>query len=351
MAGIRHGSATKAGARARSAGTRRGPHRGLPIACWRCPPRSAKEVASDASGCRWPASARIIDELEQLGLLARQASQSDRVVASPPAIALKPLLLERERGLTRAHEALLDLSELYRESAEQRNAADVVDVILGVGCRAPAHRRSCRRPRRARCACSCSATSRSSTADENVEEDRALARGVRYRVIVESGVLERPGFLDGGARGGAGRRGGPGAADAADAAVHRRRLDGAAADALARRGAFGGRPARAIPSGLLDLVMAIFEEYWSSATDFLSDDAASDGHRRASTGDLLKLLLLGLTDATVAAQLRHLGAHRAAADRRADGEGRRHDPHPARRRGRAPRLGLAPGQRLMPKRK
>ena len=84
------------------------------------PAATAKEVAADLG---MPASRvrRIIEELEQLGLLARQASHSDRLVASPPAIALKPLLLDRERGLTRANEALHELSELYRKSAEHRN--------------------------------------------------------------------------------------------------------------------------------------------------------------------------------------------------------------------------------------
>ena len=57
------------------------------------------------------------------------------------------------------------------------------------------------------------------------------------------------------------------------------------------------------PGGLLDLVMAIFEVYWSNATDFLSNDAASEIIDELD-GDLIKLLLLGLTDATVATQLR-----------------------------------------------
>ena len=94
------------------------------------PSADAEQVARQASlGVR---DARgILDDLEALGLIARQASAPDRVVASPPSVALRPMLLERERRLTEAHEALVHLSDLYREGAAQRTAPDVVDVVLG----------------------------------------------------------------------------------------------------------------------------------------------------------------------------------------------------------------------------
>ena len=94
------------------------------------PSADAEQVARQASlGVR---DARgILDDLEALGLIARQASAPDRVVASPPSVALRPILLERERRLTEAHETLVHLSDLYREGAAQRSAPDVVDVVLG----------------------------------------------------------------------------------------------------------------------------------------------------------------------------------------------------------------------------
>ena len=55
------------------------------------------------------------------------------------------------------------------------------------------------------------------------------------------------------------------------------------------------------PSGLLDLVVSIFEEYWRAATEFLPVAAAhvaEDVDR-----DLLHLLLMGVTDAAAAGQL------------------------------------------------
>jgi sugar-specific transcriptional regulator TrmB len=272
-------------------------------AVYRCvlgvPAASAKEVAS-AVGMPVARVRAIIDELEMLGLLARQASPSGRVVASPPAIALKPLLLERERSLTRAHEALMDLSELYRQSAEQRNAADVVDVILGVEA---VRQRVAQLQAAAKTEVRVLVLSDIAflTSEENLEEDRAVARGVRYRIIVESGVLERPGFLTA-------------AREAVHSGEHVRVLptlptrlfiadDEMALLPMRSRGE--GRSAGALlvnPGGLLDLITAIFEEYWSSATDFLSDGDPRDGLEVVDR-DLLKLLLLGLTDAAVGSQL------------------------------------------------
>ena len=59
----------------------------------------------------------IVAELERLGLIARQAAAPDRVVASPPSLALQPMLLDRERRLTQAHEArVIELSSVSVKS-------------------------------------------------------------------------------------------------------------------------------------------------------------------------------------------------------------------------------------------
>ena len=137
--------------------------------------------------------------------------------------------------------------------------------------------------------------------EEDLEEDRALARGVRYRVIVESGVLERPGWL-------------AAAREMTQIGEEIRVLPALptrmliADDQMAlvpmRSQGDDDRGSGALlvhPSGLLDLVSAIFEEYWTSATTFLpiaEAPSAADVDR-----DLLRLLLLGVTDAAAAAQL------------------------------------------------
>ena len=56
------------------------------------------------------------------------------------------------------------------------------------------------------------------------------------------------------------------------------------------------------PSGLLDLVAAMFEEFWAASTEFISTGELPGSHD-AVDRDLLKLLLLGLTDAAAGAQL------------------------------------------------
>ncbi len=298
------------------------------------PAASAKEAAS-AVGMPVARVRAIIDDLERLGLLARQASQADRVVASPPAIALKPLLLERERGLTRAHEALLEFTELYREAAEQRNAADVVDVIMGTDAvrqRIGQLQAAANREVRVLVLSDIAVLSGA----ENVEEDRALERGVRYRVVVESGVLERPGFLD--VARGVGALGEeirvlpklPTRMFVAD--------DAMALLPMRSHGEHSSAGALLVhPSGLLDLVIAIFEEYWEAATRLLPmrrriarrhrsrpAEAPSPGaHRRHGGGAAA-----------------HLAAHRATADLRDDGEGGGDDPHPARCGGRPARVGV-----------
>jgi len=271
-------------------------------AVYRCvlqrPSATAVEIAA-ALGVSLPSVRRMVAELESLGLLARQASSSDRFVASPPSMALRPLLLERERGLTRAHEALVELSDLYRRSAEQRSAADVVDVVIGD---------DAVRQRVAQLQAASTEQVRVLvlhqiallSGEENIEEDRALARGVRYRVVVESAVLERPGFL-------------AAAREMAQIGEEIRVLptlptrmfiadDQMALVPMHSQGEDRGFGALLIhPSGLLDLVISIFEEYWRTATEFLpfaATPTTEDVDR-----DVLRLLLLGVTDTAAAAQL------------------------------------------------
>ncbi|GAA5199324.1 transcriptional regulator TrmB [Microbacterium jejuense] len=262
-------------------------------------PSSSVAVAAADTGLSRTRVRAIVAELEGLGLLARHASDAERLVASPPAMALRPLLLERERGLTRAHEALVELSEVYRASAEQRSAADVIDVVVGddaVRQRLAQLQAAATREVRVLMLSDVALM----TAEENIEEERALLRGVRYRVIVESGVLERPGFLElarEGAQVGEEVRVLPALPTRMFLADDRMAL-------LPMHSQEDGRGFGALlihPSGLLDLVMAIFEEYWSAATQFL---APAEGDPRADADrELLKLLLLGLTDAAAAAQL------------------------------------------------
>ena len=271
-------------------------------AVYRCvlqqPSASPAEIGSMMS-MSLPRVRSIVAELEGLGLLARQATSSDRFVASPPSISIRPLLLERERGLSRAHQALVELSDLYRRSAQQRSVADVVDVVLGD---------DAVRQRVAQLQAASVSQVRVLvlhevalvSGEENIEEDRALARGVRYRVIVESAVLERPGFLTA-------------AREMAQIGEEIRVLpslptrmfiadDQMALVPMRSQGEDQGGALLIHPSGLLDLVTSIFEEYWRAATAFLPVAAPLTAEEEIDR-DLLRLLLLGVTDAAAASQL------------------------------------------------
>jgi sugar-specific transcriptional regulator TrmB len=262
------------------------------------PSASTADIAS-ALSMSLPRTGPVVAELERLGLLARQASSSDRFVASPPSISLRPLLLERERGLTRAHQALVELSDLYRHSVERRSVADVVDVVIGddaVRQRIAQLQAASIEQVRVLVLNEIALVS----GEENIEEDRALARGVRYRVIVESAVLERPGFLSA-------------AREMATIGEEVRVLptvptrmfiadDQMALVPMHSQDEDRGFGALLIhPSGLLDLVTSIFEEYWNAATAFLPIAAVPTDEQ--VDRDLLHLLLLGVTDAAAATQL------------------------------------------------
>ena len=274
-------------------------HTSVYRAILKAPSASIDEVAG-AVGLATSRVRQIVDELERLGLLARQASATERFVASPPSLALRPMLLERERRLTEAHEALVALSDIYRQGAAQREAPDVVDVVLGAGAV---------RQRFAQLQASATELVRVFMlsdvafldATENEEEDRALARGVQYRVVVEKKVLEWPGFID------AARSSAPHGEEVRVLPALPTRLiiadDRAALIPIRSRGEERASGALLLhPSGLLDLVMAIFEEFWAVSTGFLSEDELPGAHD-AIDRDLLRLLLLGLTDAAAGAQL------------------------------------------------
>lgn len=242
----------------------------------------------------------VVDFLEQLGLLARQASAPDRVVASPPSLALRPMLLQRERKLTEAHEMLAELSELYREGAVRREVPDVIDVVLGP--EAVVQRLG---------QLQASAVRRVDVfvlrevalvdGSENIEEDRALARGVAYRVVVEAGVVERPGFLE------QARSVMPLGEEIRVLPTLPTRLFIADGElALLPMWSHGDQKVSGAllvhPSGLLDLVNAMFESSWRSATRLVETGALA-AEDEAVDHELVRLVMLGLTDAAAGAQL------------------------------------------------
>lgn len=265
----------------------------------RSPSVSAAEIARDAGLSRGRAG-EVLAVLEDRGLLARQASAADRLVASPPALALRHLVAEQERRLSEARATMIELTDLYRTGATLREVPEVVETVIG----ADAVRQRVGQLQAAAVARVRAFVLRDVailSADDNVEEERALARGVRYQVLVEREVLERPGFV---------KTAQTDALQGEEIRVlpslpTRVLIIDEEVALLPMRTAGEHRASGALmvhPSGLLDLIIAIFDEFWGSATGFLSD-LAMPGEHDAVDRDLLKLLLLGLTDAAVGVQL------------------------------------------------
>jgi sugar-specific transcriptional regulator TrmB/DNA-binding CsgD family transcriptional regulator len=250
--------------------------------------------------------AAVLAALEDKGLVARAASGRDRYVASPPAVALGALLVRRQEELHRAQVEMAELVTVYR-SAGSRDVADVVDVVHGVeaiGQRFAQLQRGARE--QVQTLVSAEVAVVSAEANQGVER-AALARGVRYQVVLERGAFERPGFYA--------------AAEEALASGVELRVAGAVPLrllAVDREVALipltsteAGEPVRDAllvhQSGLLDGMLALFDSVWQGSPQLLANgegiaetdaDALDPIDRK-----LLSLLLAGLTDQSIGLQL------------------------------------------------
>jgi len=249
---------------------------------------------------------RALASLESKGLVARASSDQDRYVASPPAVALGALLVQRQEELKRAQVEMAELAGLYRGAAARRGMADVVDVVHGTD--AIAHRfAQLQHSARARVQSLSRADAAVVTREDNDEAERAaVARGVRYDVVLERSIFDQPG-----------------AYAAAEAAltmgteirvvpsVPLRMLVVDRELALIPLAPEAREPVRDAllvhPSGLLDALLAVFDFVWQSAPALVSspDGLTETSPDRLDAVDtkVLSLLLAGLTDASIGAQL------------------------------------------------
>jgi sugar-specific transcriptional regulator TrmB/DNA-binding CsgD family transcriptional regulator len=251
--------------------------------------------------------AAVLTALEDKGLVARATSGQERYVASPPAVALGALLVQRQEELHRAQVAMAELVTVYRSAGSRRDVADVVDVVRGVeaiGQRFAQLQRTARHQVQTLVSADVAVVS----AEANQEVERAaLARGVRYQVVLERGAFERPGFY--------------GAAEEALASGVELRV----AIAVPLRLLVVDRELALIPlvstdadepvrdallvhrSGLLDGLLALFDAVWQGSPQLV---ATAEGIAAADADaldpidrKLLSLLLAGLTDQSIGLQL------------------------------------------------
>lgn len=261
-------------------------------------------------GCEPGDALDVLRTLESHGLATRQSADDSRFQAAPPEIALGALLARRKDEIRAAQEELIELEGEFRRSSALRPATDVVDVVHGA---------DAVKQRIIQLQLGARETVESFTkppvfvmaANENTAEDQAVARGVRYRVVVDRV------FLDSGAL----------RADDVAAAIENGEdvrfservpiklfiIDHRLAFVPIQRVVDADDPDLAPdlvgaliihPSGLLDALIALFEGVWRDATPFARpDEQAAGSDLDDQDFRILGLMLVGLTDQSVANQL------------------------------------------------
>ena len=244
--------------------------------------------------------------LEDKGLVARSTSQPGHYVASPPALAMGSLIVQREREIQRAQHELEGLAAQYRATAADRAGIDTVDVVRGPRAVADRFAQIQRGASTEVLALVKSSVALVSAEDNTDEEDAALHRGVTYRVVHERAAFAKPGFLD--------------------AVAHGLSLGELVrtTDSLPVRLVIADRSLALLPltttatdsgagallvheSGLLDALLYLFDLVWASANEVLPTasgvtELAADRIDEVDAR-ILTLLLGGLTDQAIGGQL------------------------------------------------
>lgn len=246
--------------------------------------------------------------------------------AAPPDVMLGPLLVQGQAELEQARAAVSQLADEYRGGVRRRDSARLVDVVTGA--EAIRHQLlSLQRGAREEMLWFCRKAPIAMSSPENVEESRALARGVRYQAVFETALLEEPGEL-------------AGVVDSIRAGLVGRSIATlpvrlAIADRsialcpLVTDDATGEPTAALVMQGsLLDALIALFESYWERAIPLRIDGSGADVPLTTDERQLLSLLLAGVGDKSIATQLRisQRTLQRRLQDlmRRADAQSRMH---------------------------
>lgn len=269
------------------------------------PSANLEELAEAADLDAYAVSA-VLSALEGKGLVARASAGQDRYVASPPAVALGALLVQRQDELRRAQVEMTELAGLYRGSVARRDVADVVDVVHGT--EAIAQRFAQLQYSAKKCIQALQKPQAAVVTREDADEAEraAIERGVRHDIVLERSVFDTPGIyesIDSGLEIGIELRVVPTVplrafiVDREIALIPLMNSEHKTVqDALLLH-----------PSGLLDAIIALFDLIWTSAPKLVATpegtvETAADRLEPLDT-KVLSLLLAGLTDASIGAQL------------------------------------------------
>ncbi|MET0135949.1 MAG: helix-turn-helix domain-containing protein [Kibdelosporangium sp.] len=276
------------------------------MALLRLPAASAAELAEQLGEPTAQASV-LLAALENLGMASPVPGAPGRYRATPPDLALRPLVNSRELELREIRARIARLTDEYRSRPSARGATEFVEMVHGaksIAQRVDQLQRNARKEVRGLVKPPVVAVS---AADNDAEYD-VLAEGVRFRVIYDRELLMLPGdpymVTEATSKGEEARI-------AVDLPLKLAIADDDLALVPMADPQPGGEPSAVLvhPSGLLEALVALFETLWASSTPILvgangelDEDRAGD---EPTAGDmrLLSLLLAGLTDQSIAAQL------------------------------------------------
>ncbi|WP_328941795.1 LuxR C-terminal-related transcriptional regulator [Streptomyces sp. NBC_00250] len=253
-------------------------------------------------GCDARQVVRVLSRLEGRGLVGRSLGDATRFVASPPAAALRALLIQRQNELNLAELELDSLDETYRAANRGRGAAEVVDVVHGD----EAVRERVGRVQLGARKEIMNLVKAPFFSSGNMTDDAIIERGVRYRVVLERGMLD-------------------GGVPSFDEIIQARTAgeEVRIADTVPLKLFIVDRELAIVPllgsanaakagallvheSSLLDALIALFEAEWAKATQFVTTAGALRSAPAIDdlSAQILSLLLTGLTDQAIATQLR-----------------------------------------------
>ncbi|WP_327248110.1 helix-turn-helix domain-containing protein [Streptomyces sp. NBC_01320] len=253
-------------------------------------------------GCDARQVVRVLGILEDRGLAARSLGDTTRFVASPPAAALRAVLVQRQNELKLAELELDSLDEIYRAATLGRGVADVVDVIHG----SEAIRERVGRIQLGARKEVMNFVKAPFFSPGNMTDDAVIARGVRYRVILERAMLDEgaPSFGEIAQAQAAGEE--VRAADTVPLKLFIVDREFAIVPLIGSANAAKSGALVVHESSLLDALIALFESEWEKATQFVTS-AGTLGNAPAIDdldAQILSLSLTGLTDQAIATQLR-----------------------------------------------
>ena len=266
---------------------------------------SAAQIA-DRLGLPVDRVAAMVTELERQGLVARSSELPGRYRAAPPAMALGAMLSERRHELKQAELVVEALTQEYRRNATGAALRDLVEVVTGV--EAVRHRfDQLQLGAEQEMLALVTDVPVAVNGLDNEAEPVAVSRGVSYRVVLERAALEGP-------------DGNPMLAAALARGEQVRIVDkvptklmmadrSVAMLPLAPLGAPGEPAAMVIRAGgVLEAMAGLFEAVWAQGLPIRLTDTGevrTEAGQQPDAVDLqvLSLLLVGMTDVSVAKQL------------------------------------------------